>query len=314
MRPIYRVVVVLLLILLALPIFPTSIRRLYQTSRYFLQFIPLATHSPTSTAVSSDKPTGLIASSGIELLTFGTPNGQKVKIALEELKAAYGKPYTQQNIPIMQNVQKEPWYTKLSPNGKIPVIVDHDKGGLAVMEGIAILQYLTRNYDPDHKLSFASDPEQAQCEQWMAWQHGGLGPMQGQMNHFYRMAKEVIPYAIQRFVGEVERLYGVLDKQLEGRDWIVGDKYSIADIANFSWINYSSFGGIDIMRWPNLAAWHKRCLARPAVSAVATSSQMANPQYEQKLKEDQEARNKEEKLQQIVRDAKAKYGYEYSSP
>ncbi|KAK5018591.1 hypothetical protein LTR60_000734 [Cryomyces antarcticus] len=136
MRPIYRVVVVLLLILLALPIFPTSIRRLYQTSRYFLQFIPLATHSPTSTAVSSDKPTGLIASSGIELLTFGTPNGQKVKIALEELKAAYGKPYTQQNIPIMQNVQKEPWYTKLSPNGKIPVIVDHDKGGLAVMEGI----------------------------------------------------------------------------------------------------------------------------------------------------------------------------------
>ncbi|KAK5142322.1 hypothetical protein LTR04_002268, partial [Oleoguttula sp. CCFEE 6159] len=201
MRPIYRVVVVLLLILLALPIFPTSIRRLYQTSRYFLQFIPLATHSPTSTAVSSDKPTGLIASSGIELLTFGTPNGQKVKIALEELKAAYGKPYTQQNIPIMQNVQKEPWYTKLSPNGKIPVIVDHDKGGLAVMEGIG-----------EQLLD-------------MAWQHGGLGPMQGQMNHFYRMAKEVIPYAIQRFVGEVERLYGVLDKQLEGRDWIVGDKY-----------------------------------------------------------------------------------------
>ncbi|TKA75068.1 hypothetical protein B0A49_03267 [Cryomyces minteri] len=314
MRPIYRVVVVLLLILLALPMLPTSIRHIYQSSRHVFHFIPSATQSSASTVVSTDKPTGLIASSGIELLTFGTPNGQKVKIALEELKVAYGKPYTQQDIPIMQNVQKEPWYTKLSPNGKIPVIVDHDKGGLAVMEGIAILQYLTRNYDPDHKLSFASDPEQAQCEQWMAWQHGGLGPMQGQMNHFYRMAEEVIPYAIQRFVGEVERLYGVLDKQLEGREWIVGDKYSIADIANFSWINFSKFGGIDITRWPNLAAWHKRCLARPAVSAVATSSQMANPQYEQKLKEDQEARRKEEKLQQIVGDAKARYGYKYSSP
>ena len=84
----------------------------------------------------------------------------------------------------MENIQKEKWFTDLGPNGRIPVLVDHDNGKLSIMEGQAILQYLTRHYDPEHKFSFAKDPELSQCEQWVAWQHGGLGPMQGQANQW----------------------------------------------------------------------------------------------------------------------------------
>lgn len=182
----------------------------------------------------TDRPSGLIATKGLEVLTFGTPNGHKSTIMLEELKAAYGKEYVFQSIPIGENIQKEPWFTALGPNGRIPVLVDHDvkgedgKGPLAVMEGAAILSYLTRHYDPEGKFWFKEDPELSLCEQWVAWQHGGLGPMQGQANHFYRLAKERIQYPTQRYVGETERLFGVLDKRLEGRDWLVGGKYSIA--------------------------------------------------------------------------------------
>lgn len=133
----------------------------------------------------------------------------------------------------MQNIQKEQWFTDKGPNGRIPVLIDHDKDGLGIMEGAAILTYLTRHFDPEFKFSFKNDPELSLVEQWVAWQHGGLGPMQGQANHFYRLAKERIAYPTQRYVGETERLYGVLDIRLKGREYLVGDKYSIADIANF---------------------------------------------------------------------------------
>lgn len=122
----------------------------------------------------------------------------------------------------MENIQKEPWFTKLGPNGRIPVIVDHDRNGFAVQEGLAILAYLTRRYDEKKLFSFDYDSDDySLCEQWMSWQHGGLGPMQGQANHFYRLAKERIPYPTQRYVGETERLYGILEKQLEGKQWLV---------------------------------------------------------------------------------------------
>lgn len=98
-------------------------------------------------ATETPRPTGLIASSGIELLTFGTPNGHKASILLEELKAKYGKEYTVQSINISENIQKEPWFTKFSPNGRIPAIVDHDRKDFSVFEGAAILAYLTRHYD-----------------------------------------------------------------------------------------------------------------------------------------------------------------------
>ncbi|KAL1310547.1 hypothetical protein AAFC00_000827 [Neodothiora populina] len=263
------------------------------------------------------RPTGLIANKGLELLTAGTPNGHKATILLEELKAAYGIDYVFQGINIMENIQKEPWFTKLGPNGRIPVLVDHDKDGLAIQEGAAILSYLTRNYDPEHKFSFASDPELSKSEQWVAWQHGGLGPMQGQANHFYRFTKERIPYPTQRYVGETERLYGVLDKQLSENEYLVGNKYSIADIANFSWVNVSNFAGIDLKQFPNLEKWWKRINERPAVkkgTAVPSESQIVNEGYQKRLKSEPDFKQKEDELKEHMLKAKEQYNYKYSSP
>lgn len=107
-----------------------------------------------------------------------TPNGYKASILLEELKEAYGKEFSWQSINIGKNTQKEPWFTALNPNGRIPVIVDHDRNGIAIFEGNAILSYLTRHYDPENKFSFAIDDDDysiAEC--WIGWQHGGVGPM-----------------------------------------------------------------------------------------------------------------------------------------
>jgi glutathione S-transferase len=127
---------------------------------------------------SMARPTGLIASEGIELLSWGTPNGVKAHILLEELRDAYGLDYTIQGIDIGLNVQKEPWFTAINPNGRIPVLVDHDNNGLAVFEGNAILSYLTRKYDPEHKFSFKiDDDDYTRAESWIGWQHGGIGPM-----------------------------------------------------------------------------------------------------------------------------------------
>ena len=110
--------------------------------------------------------------------SLGTPNGVKASILLEELKEAYGKSYTFQAINISKNTQKEPWYTALSPNGRIPTIVDHDRNGFAVFETLAILTYLARHYDPEHKFSFPADSDDySVAEQWLAWGQGGLGPM-----------------------------------------------------------------------------------------------------------------------------------------
>lgn len=124
------------------------------------------------------RPTGLIATKGIELLTCPTPNGFKATILLEELKDAYGLEYTSQNINISLNIQKEPWFIAVNPNGRIPAIVDHDNGGLAVFEGNAILGYLSRRYDTENRFSFAvDDDDYTRAEAWIGWQHGGLGPM-----------------------------------------------------------------------------------------------------------------------------------------
>ncbi|KAL6711506.1 hypothetical protein ACN47E_004440 [Coniothyrium glycines] len=265
----------------------------------------------------AERPNGLKANKGIELLTFGTPNGWKASIILEELKEAYGKDYTWQAINISQNIQKEEWFTKLGPNGRIPVIVDHDQGGFAVQEGLAILAYLTRHYDPEHKFSFTDPLDVSRAEQWMAWQHGGLGPMQGQANHFNRFAKDRIPYAMQRYVGETERLVGILDKQLKDHDYLVGDKYSIADIASFGWIHGLEFSGVDLSQFPNVKAWWERVLSRPAVQkgiAIPSKSGFGNDAYQQKLKEDPEFAEQERKLRDEIKAAKEQYGYKYASP
>jgi glutathione S-transferase len=262
-------------------------------------------------------PNGLIANKGIELLTWGTPNGLKASIILEELKEAYGKDYTWQGINIGQNIQKEEWFTKLGPNGRIPVIVDHDKGGFAVQEGLAILAYLTRHYDPDHKFSFTDPLDISRAEQWMAWQHGGLGPMQGQANHFNRFTKERIPYGMQRYTGETERLVGILDSHLKTQDYLVGNKYSIADIASFGWVNILNFSGVDIDQFPNLKKWWQRINERPAVQrglAVPSKGGFGNDSYKQRLKDDSEFAGKEKELRDAIGKAKEQYGYVYKSP
>lgn len=147
-------------------------------------------------------------------------------------------------------------------------IVDHDRNSFPVFEGAAILAYLTRHYDPFFNFSFSDVDNKSRCEQWIAFQHGGIGPMQGQANHFYRLAKERIPYPTQRYIGETERLYGVLDIQLKDREYLVGPgkgKYSIADIANFSWVNISLFAGVDLEQFSSLKAWWEGINAREAV-------------------------------------------------
>lgn len=267
--------------------------------------------------MADERPTGLKANKGIELLTFGTPNGVKASIILEELKDAYGLEYTWQAINIMQNIQKEPWFTKLGPNGRIPVIVDHDKGGFAVQEGAAILSYLTRHYDPEHKFSFTDPLDISRAEQWIAWQHGGLGPMQGQANHFNRFAPEKIPYGIQRYTGETERLVGILDNHLKDKEYLVGDKFSIADIASIGWINGLCFAGVEIDNFPNVKKWWERIIARPAVDrglSIPTKSSFGNLAYKQKVKEDPAFAKKDEEMKTLIQKAKDQYGYKYSSP
>ncbi|KAH8699455.1 glutathione S-transferase II [Phaeosphaeriaceae sp. PMI808] len=265
---------------------------------------------------TDERPSGLIAKKGIELLTFGTPNGWKASIILEELKEAYGMEYTWQAINISQNIQKEAWFTKLGPNGRIPVIVDHDQGDFAVQEGLAILAYLTRHYDPEHKFSFSDPLDISRAEQWMAWQHGGLGPMQGQAIHFNRL-KEHIPYGTQRYIGETERLVGILDSHLKTTDYLVGNKFSIADIASFGWVHALSFTGVDINSFPNVKAWWERINARPAVQkglAIPTKATLGNDSYLQTVKDDPEFAKSAKELAEKISAAKEQYGYKYSSP
>ncbi|KAI2628286.1 glutathione S-transferase [Xylaria nigripes] len=280
---------------------------------------PTPPSSPQITQNNMAEPTGLIAKSGIELLTFGTPNGFKASIMLEELKGAYGKDFTWQSVNIMKNTQKAPWFTAIGANGRIPAIVDHDRNDFAVFEGLAILGYLTRRYDPEHKFSFpVGSNEYDEAEIWMAWQHGGLGPMQGQANHFALYAKEKIPYGIQRYVGETERLYGVLDARLADRDYLVGGKYSIADISLLGWVNGARYLGLDIEgQFPNVYRWLQRCLARPAVKrgfSIPALSANGDTATKEAIATNPERKKQAETLKAMVDDAKAKYGYKYSSP
>ena len=184
----------------------------------------------------------------------------------------------------------------------------------------AILSYLTRHYDPDHKFSFSTPDDISLTEQWMAWQHGGLGPMQGQANHFYRLAKERIPYPTQRYIGETERLFGILDTRLNSRDYLVGPgrgKYSIADIASFGWANGGYFAGIDVKSFSNVQKWLDRINTRPAVQkglSVPTPSRFKNDTFLQRLDNEVDMAEKEQELRNYRDKAKELYNYKYASP
>ena len=196
----------------------------------------------------------------IDLYYWGTPNGHKITIVLEEM----GLEYQLFPINISEDDQFQPDFLKISPNNKIPAIVDQNgpQGEpISVFESGAILQYLGRKTG----LFYPSDEQQrVEVEQWLMWQMGGLGPMLGQNHHFNRFAKEKIPYAIDRYVNESKRLYGVLEKQLIGQDYVAGE-YSIADMAIFPWLRRYEWQDIALDDFPNVQAYMQRMNDRPAV-------------------------------------------------
>jgi glutathione S-transferase len=194
----------------------------------------------------------------IELYTAATPNGHKVSIMLEEL----GLPYEVRAIRLSENEQKEPWYTNLNPNGRIPTIVDRDNGDFAVFESGAILIYLAEK--TGSPLLPADPKKRSQVLQWLMFQMAGIGPMQGQAHVFVRYAPERIEYAIKRYTEEVKRLYTILDHRLEGRDYLC-DEYSIADIAAWPWVRIHFWADVSIDDLPNLQRWRDRIRERPAV-------------------------------------------------
>ena len=202
----------------------------------------------------------------IELYTWSTPNGWKIPIMLEEC----GLPYRVVPVNIGKGEQMAPDFLSISPNNKIPAIVDPDGPGgapISVFESGAILQYLGRKtgclYPSDERARTAVD-------EWLFWQVGGLGPMLGQAHHFRIYAQEKIPYAIDRFTEEAKRLYGVLDRRLADHEYLA-DAYSIADIAALTWAKFHGKQGIAIEDLPNVRRWLDALLARPAVQRGLTA-------------------------------------------
>ena len=192
----------------------------------------------------------------IDFYTWTTPNGRKVSILLEEL----GLDYTVHSINIGAGDQKTPEFLKISANSKIPAIVDNDTG-VSLMESGAILVYLAEKHN---QFLPTSSIGRAAVMEWLMWQMGGLGPMLGQAHHFLHFNSGKSDYAELRFQNEVARLYGVLDKRLEGRDYIC-DEYSIADIACWPWVSRYEWQRVDLAEYPKIRAWYKRLLARDAV-------------------------------------------------
>jgi len=193
----------------------------------------------------------------IELFTAATPNGWKISIALEEL----GLPYKVRPINLEKKEQKEPWYLKLNPNGRIPTIIDHDNDGFVVFESGAILIYLA---EKTGRLMPSDVKGRSTVIQWLMFQMGGIGPMMGQANVFYRYAPERIPYAIERYQREVRRLFEVLNTRLADREYLADD-YSIADIATWSWVRGYKWSGVSIDGLDHLARWLDTIGRRPAV-------------------------------------------------
>lgn len=209
----------------------------------------------------------------IDLYYWTTPNGHKITLFLEET----GLPYSIKPINIGKNEQFEPAFLAISPNNRIPAIVDHEpvdgQSSLSVFESGAILLYLAEKTGKFLSNDFRT---RKQTLEWLFWQMGGLGPMAGQNHHFGNFAPEKIPYAIKRYVDETARLYGVLNKQLEGREFISGD-YSIADMACFPWIAAYTRQQIDINEFPNVKRWFNTIHQRPATQSAYRLAEQLNP-------------------------------------
>jgi GSH-dependent disulfide-bond oxidoreductase len=189
----------------------------------------------------------------IELYTSPTPNGYKVSVALEEMAL----PYTVHPVSLMAGEQKTPEFLAMNPNGRIPVLVDD---GFAVFESGAILIYLA---EKTGQLMPTDARGRSRVLQWLMFQMGGIGPMMGQANVFYRYFPERIQPAIDRYHGEVKRLFGVLDRHLASNEWLAGS-YSIADIANWCWTRTARWSGVDPEPFEHMARWHRAIAERPA--------------------------------------------------
>ena len=198
--------------------------------------------------------------SPIELHYWPTPNGWKISIMLEECEL----PYTVIPVDIGKGDQFKPEFLGISPNNKMPAIVDPNGPGakpISVFESGAILQYLGRKTGRFYP---AEERARVEVDQWLFWQMGGFGPMLGQTHHFRIYAPEKVPYAIERYTNETNRLYGVLDKRLADRPFVAGD-YSIADMAILSWAKLWERQGQNIEEFPHVKRWLDEVIARPAV-------------------------------------------------
>lgn len=193
----------------------------------------------------------------IELYTAATPNGQKISIALEEL----GLPYRVHALSFDRKEQKAPEYLKINPNGRIPAIVDTENEDFAVFESGAILLYLA---EKTGRLMPADVKGRSTVIQWLMFQMGGVGPMQGQANVFFRYFPEKLQGAIDRYQNETRRLYEVLDTRLGEVEYLAGD-YSIADIATYPWVRIHDWSGVSVEGLPHLQRWMAALAARPAV-------------------------------------------------
>jgi GST-like protein len=223
----------------------------------------------------------------IDVYSWPTPNGHKVHIMLEEI----GLPWRVHAVNIRTGEQFDPAFLEISPNNKIPAMVDTEGPGgkpLALMESGAILVYLAGK---SGKLMPADDRAKYEVLQWVMFQMASVGPMMGQANHFRsNAAPERIEYAIQRYSNEVKRLHGVMEKRLGESEWLGADEYSIADIAIWPWLRNSERIGIDWAEFPRLKAWFDRIAARPAVQrgiAVLADEAAKSPsgQYDAKARE-----------------------------
>lgn len=217
----------------------------------------------------------------IDLYYWPTPNGWKISIMLEEC----GLPYTLHRMQLGRGDQHKPEFLKLSPNGRMPAIVDHAPMGggapVSIFESGAILLYLAEKTG-----RFMPRELRGRYEviQWLMWQMGGLGPMCGQAHHFRQYAPEQVPYAIERYTNEVNRLYGVMNKRLADRDFLAGD-YSIADIACVGWVRPYKNQGQNLEDFPNLKRWFETIMARPAVERGMAVGQ----EYRRNLADDKDA-------------------------
>ena len=210
----------------------------------------------------------------IELHMWPTPNGLKISLALREMDL----PYVVTPVNISIGDQFKPEFLALSPNGRMPAIVDHDTADgrpLSIFESGAILQHLGRK---SGKFYPQDERGRAEVEQWLFWQVGGLGPMAGQANHFrgYGTAfirdQRMLAYAVNRYTNEVHRLWGVVDRRLADRDYLAGD-YSIADMACWPWMRNPAGHGIDVTEFPRAEAWRLRIAARPAAEAAVAEGE-----------------------------------------